>query len=470
LGEQGKKKNLPFCFPFRLPTSFSEIMGDSFSSLSGGGKYKFRTFKDAVDNKATFREIGLTNGEVKVLFYKFRKADKRNNRRLDKECFLDLISAGKELYSLSTRIFRVFDENSDGLVDFFEFVIGCWNYCTSSYQNLTTLAFDIYDRKTKGFITPEDITDMMIDFYGVKYQDNKHAMETLQKIRTLYPNWDSGLKIGEFQKFSRNHQNMLHPVFALQRCLQTRTLGLSNWENIAKRTEAIRRAGNFALTNNPNTKEEKRKPEGGNQIGALSGTLHARQTSQPAENSPTKQPPEVETFKTSTKNTRNGGPSKPKVYVEEITNAGQRGPRVVEGKFSSLENVQEDKLKNEQLKSPLQPHKHSEPDKILRLRPSRTPIDSEESSIPLPLNLTARPNLAFTARNISSSPAMVAPQQQSNRQKPPNQTISRQLPRTQLNVPYDEALGNLSRHRHESKSRPNSPFTSTQELQRHVCM
>ncbi|CAM9765749.1 unnamed protein product, partial [Heterosigma akashiwo] len=196
---------------------------------------------DAKSHNETFHQMRMRKREVKKLFYKFRKWDKKNQRMLDVKDFEKLVDI--ESRGLSTRVFKVFDESNDGYIDFFEFVLGCWNYCTSTKQALALLAFDLYDSNAKGFIAIADMEDMMKDFYGSNYMSNRHAKEAIKKVAGMCNSHNpprAGISVGEFSNFCRNHQNMLYSVFTLQRQLQKRTLGASKWKDIASRTANIR--------------------------------------------------------------------------------------------------------------------------------------------------------------------------------------------------------------------------------------
>lgn len=54
-------------------------------------------------------------------------------------------------------------------VSLYDFVLGVLNYCVDSKENLSRLAFDIYDRHTTGTITEADLEGMLIDVWGVKW-------------------------------------------------------------------------------------------------------------------------------------------------------------------------------------------------------------------------------------------------------------------------------------------------------------
>jgi serine/threonine-protein phosphatase 2B regulatory subunit len=55
------------------------------------------------------------------------------------------------------RSFSVFDSDGSGFIDFKEFVISLWNYCTLGKATLLIFAFDIYDVDKSGCIDSLEI-------------------------------------------------------------------------------------------------------------------------------------------------------------------------------------------------------------------------------------------------------------------------------------------------------------------------
>ena len=45
----------------------------------------------------------------------------------------------------SERVFGIIDLDGSGELDFLEFAVGVWNYCTYDTRLITKLAFDIFD-------------------------------------------------------------------------------------------------------------------------------------------------------------------------------------------------------------------------------------------------------------------------------------------------------------------------------------
>lgn len=66
----------------------------------------------------------------------------------------------------SKRVFSIFDEDGSGQVDFREFVLSIWNYCTLSQATLALFAFDLYDADRTGFLSPAEIEGILKDLYG----------------------------------------------------------------------------------------------------------------------------------------------------------------------------------------------------------------------------------------------------------------------------------------------------------------
>lgn len=54
-------------------------------------------------------------------------------------------------------------------VGFYDFMVGICNYCVDHKDNLSMLAFDVYDRHTSGTITEADLEEMLIDVWGPKW-------------------------------------------------------------------------------------------------------------------------------------------------------------------------------------------------------------------------------------------------------------------------------------------------------------
>jgi Ca2+-binding EF-hand superfamily protein len=103
-----------------------------------------------------------------------------------------------ERNKFTERVFGIFDEDGSGCVDFKEFVVALWNYCTLTHSTLgkwqsqhpyrpgpflTTssalFAFDLYDKDSSGIIDSNEVKLMLKEIYGSNYTQNVHATRFL---------------------------------------------------------------------------------------------------------------------------------------------------------------------------------------------------------------------------------------------------------------------------------------------------
>ena len=61
------------------------------------------------------------------------------------------------------------DEDHSGTVDFREFVIALWNYCTLGRPALTLFCFDLYDEDSSGTLEVGEMRTLLRDVYGTAF-------------------------------------------------------------------------------------------------------------------------------------------------------------------------------------------------------------------------------------------------------------------------------------------------------------
>lgn len=81
-----------------------------------------------------FDALCIHPSEVKKLFYVFAKADFDGGGTID---LIELLTAiDLERTPFTERVFAIFDDDNSGKIDFGEFVLALWNYCTLSNVTL----------------------------------------------------------------------------------------------------------------------------------------------------------------------------------------------------------------------------------------------------------------------------------------------------------------------------------------------
>jgi len=118
------------------------------------------------------------------------------------------VSNTRRLISLG----RFVCEDGSGSVDFREFVMSLWNYCTLSKAALIMFAFDLYDNDNSGEIDTGEVELLLKEVYGREFQSNTQAQAIMAKIR------------GGDLSMDRNIN-----VFVLQTQMQEKILGTKFW-------------------------------------------------------------------------------------------------------------------------------------------------------------------------------------------------------------------------------------------------
>lgn len=86
--------------------------------------------------KKQFEALQLSRKEVGRLYNVFRKVDADNSGEI--ELLELLVHIDIERTKFTKRVFAIFDEDKSGEVDFREFVLSLWNYCTLGKASLST--------------------------------------------------------------------------------------------------------------------------------------------------------------------------------------------------------------------------------------------------------------------------------------------------------------------------------------------
>lgn len=161
-------------------------------------------------------------------------------------------------------MFSIFDEDGDGTIDFREFVLSLWNFCSVINASLRLFAFDLYDTDASGRIDSHEIETMLREgwckemnvfqissllpnhflfvfaVYGQSYNSSQHASRLMEKITAIckQASEDRTIDSVTFSQFACDHPALLFPAFELQRKIQRKIMGVDFWEkHLEKRLE-----------------------------------------------------------------------------------------------------------------------------------------------------------------------------------------------------------------------------------------
>ena len=132
--------------------------------------YSKRIYNDKKWNKTvaplrpTFESLGLKEDDVARLHEQFLRIDKDGSGTIELWEMLDHLDLKRNRFA--KRVFAIFDVDGSNEIDFKEFVVALWQYCTLGRAQLIMFAFDLYDRDSSGAIDFEEFNTMLKELYG----------------------------------------------------------------------------------------------------------------------------------------------------------------------------------------------------------------------------------------------------------------------------------------------------------------
>ena len=185
-----------------------------------------------IRHRQAFESLKLNEldiGRFRRIFNKIDKDRSGTIELLELLMYLDI-----ERTPFTKRVFSIFDDDGSNTVDFKEFVLALWNYCTLGKSTLVLFAFDVYDRDTSGELSSDEVKVMLQDVYGDSYDRSAHAKAIVSKIDDIAgPGF--GVDVDSFRSFCGKHQALLYPAFEMQRMIQQKILGEEFWNLLSLR-------------------------------------------------------------------------------------------------------------------------------------------------------------------------------------------------------------------------------------------
>jgi hypothetical protein len=123
------------------------------------------------------------------------------------------------------------DPSSPAQLDFAEFFVGVFNYCTLTHDTLVKFAFDLFDKDGSGAIARDELEQLVEIVYGQAAVDEKAS----KVIRMMDRDRDGLVELLEFRQIERRVPSLLKPAFELQQQLQQKLLGRKFWNGATRR-------------------------------------------------------------------------------------------------------------------------------------------------------------------------------------------------------------------------------------------
>jgi len=157
------------------------------------------------DRKALAETSGLSEDEVVVKFDAFVKD--HPDGKLRKKDFRDMVSQAipkQDAEKVEKHVFRIYDTNGDGYIDFVEFMVVFYVLSEGSPEEVLGKLFRVFDVNSDGSISIKEMQRLVADLYGLlSHKDPSSASKELiatTAFREMDTDGDGAVTCEEFKK------------------------------------------------------------------------------------------------------------------------------------------------------------------------------------------------------------------------------------------------------------------------------
>ena len=210
------------------------------------------------EHKLLYKTLGFSRSDKNILAKAFFGADVDYSRKVSFREFTDRFGLSHNRFCKSA--FMLFDRDHDGELNFTEFILCIWNFCTMTEADLIVAAYDCYNNDGHDGIHIDTMMKLVDEAMGILsgfnvesgtkemgfatgYRRHGYNPILLQKkeLRALTKIANDEDRINEagFKKYIRNHPILLKKVLIFKQELIDGVLGNHRWEHIAAKRSDV---------------------------------------------------------------------------------------------------------------------------------------------------------------------------------------------------------------------------------------
>ena len=183
--------------------------------------------------REVFEILHLDNAHGWKLFLIFIDIDADCGGTVGQDEFHDYFEMTETKFS--ERVFGTLDLEDTGELEFREFVIGVWNYCTLSNDQIIKFCFDLFDQDGDGQLATWECDALLRMQFDVSEADP--AM--MSYIHEADADGDGVLSLAEFTAAVHLHPDLLYPAFHIQEVVRSSVLGDRFWRHMSKMRQEV---------------------------------------------------------------------------------------------------------------------------------------------------------------------------------------------------------------------------------------
>jgi serine/threonine-protein phosphatase 2B regulatory subunit len=169
-------------------------------------------------------KLKVGDEEAKTIFKSFEKVDRDKSGQIDVDEFFNGLKI--EPTAFGERVFKVADVSNDGEIDFGEFFVAIYNFCSFDDRSLLNFCFNIFDVDRSGSIDRGEVKALIKMMRGNSKKLDKMTDSLLKKLDT---DGDGEMSIAEFMKMNKASPSMLAPAFEMKNQLTEVICGSTWW-------------------------------------------------------------------------------------------------------------------------------------------------------------------------------------------------------------------------------------------------
>jgi len=187
-----------------------------------------------------FKRLRLKQGDIDRLFSCFLEIDTDGSGEISLDEFYEHFKLPRTIFS--DMAFTLMDEDKSGEIDFREFILTLWNFCSYDLKNLCRFSFHLFDTDESGKLDQQEVEDMVSAVYGEKFADDVRVKKVLD---LLDANGDGQVSMAEWVLFNKQYPLLLFPAYQLQGILREKVIGKWWWDIMQEQREEHFRNSNI---------------------------------------------------------------------------------------------------------------------------------------------------------------------------------------------------------------------------------
>ena len=177
--------------------------------------------------------LGLTQRDVNMIWQTFNAFDLDSGGTISINEFI-VVGVLEQAEIYGKLIFRLWDSNASGGLDFTEFLCAVWSIASADPQQLAVFVHQLFD-----FDDDKVLDAAELAFVGNVLWGFRPSPQVSKAIARLDKNSDGAVSREEFVDKVRSVATIMQPAFTFKLFLQEKTLGPARWEQLTEKRSKL---------------------------------------------------------------------------------------------------------------------------------------------------------------------------------------------------------------------------------------